>query len=770
MSPIEVNIVVLANIILDPSDAHILVGDTISFRILQLKQGKLEDITSNSQYYLTVENTKLAQISGNSATGLVLGRTAVILKDRNVVNNMKNVASDSIPAIQATLTVARADKLSVNLLPYYNWVTVIGEQHTISFELYTNENQLITLGDAFSISSKFDSSVFRSTSQTSNGTQIDGEVIKIAKSPVHGSFEQLKASAELQVFDKLEISPATVYLPYDPNHLRKQKIQYVANGGDGLYSWSSLNGNLIGITQNGLAETKTGNQAGIHYDWNERNQSDFAQVKVALQRNAKIAKTADVHFLPPVKLEIVQYNFEVQLKDYVFLHIALYAEHNDGALVPLTSCDNLHFEYDMLDEIFHKEDNIQLPQNQQLNDHACHLVALQADELGTSHFKISYTTFDRNLKAEVNLMVFEKLEILNPISNEVILPIATSRNIIYQNGPQKVFNIDAQLVKNVQIDESIATVSTLTASSPDYHAFNVLCKKIGSTVLILEMYNVLTTKNHLPYVTRFETQVHCVKPRFISLFTMDKLRTGCPMKVRNSLTYVQQNGNELDVTIEVFDAQNRKLQNISSLELSWMFLQTDDTADYLPKFEQKDQVEMVAGFEVPKRNHLITSIPDIKSTFKIKASVDGYNQNVLYAQSVYAEKPEFGIATSGKDADGKLYKPVIENELSFLAVNSTLLPYDRVSVFLTPNHNQHIPITHGSGFYEIKVSDRDIVNAVIDNDARRIIIEPLQIGRVGIDVIDRCLTTEASRLTVSVVSISRIEVQVSQRHCSLQDF
>lgn len=36
VSPLDVNIVVLANIILDPSDVHILVGDSISFRILQV--------------------------------------------------------------------------------------------------------------------------------------------------------------------------------------------------------------------------------------------------------------------------------------------------------------------------------------------------------------------------------------------------------------------------------------------------------------------------------------------------------------------------------------------------------------------------------------------------------------------------------------------------------------------------------------------------------------------------------------------------------------
>lgn len=37
VTPLDVNIVVLANIILDPSDVHILVGDSVAFRILQVQ-------------------------------------------------------------------------------------------------------------------------------------------------------------------------------------------------------------------------------------------------------------------------------------------------------------------------------------------------------------------------------------------------------------------------------------------------------------------------------------------------------------------------------------------------------------------------------------------------------------------------------------------------------------------------------------------------------------------------------------------------------------
>lgn len=724
-----------------------------------MKQGKLEDITSNTQYYLEVESTDLATLDGNVATGHVLGRTAVILKDRNVANNLEKT---DIPSIQATLTISRADKITLNLLPYYNWLTVKGEPHTIAIDLYTNDNQLITLGDEYNIESQFDAKIFSSSSRTGNGSQIFGEAINTGKSAVLGSFEKLKATAELQVFDQLELNPSIVFLPYDPNHLRRQKIQYKAKGGDALYSWSSLNGNLIAITQNGLAETRTGNQVSSDYGRNDKNLVDFAQVKVALQRNAKISKTADIFFLPPTKLEIVRYNFETTLKDYVYLHVALYAEH-DGKLVSLTSCDNLHFEYDMSEEIFHKVDNAQLPTEEQLHPSACHLVALQSHGMGSSHFKVSYSVFDRVLRAEVNLMVFEKLDILNPVSNEIVLPIGASRNVIYQNGPQKVFNIDADLVKNMRVDKSIATVTPIVNSySSEKHILNVLCRKVGTTVLAFEVYNTLAANNHVPYVSKFETYVNCVKPRFINLYTTEKLRQGCPLKVKNSLMHVKQNDNLIDITIEVLDAQNRKLQNISSLVLSWQFLQSDDNRQHYDiVYQRKTEDDVIAGVKVPKRDFLTTSLPEVDSAFKIKALVDSYDQTVLYSESIYAEQPEFGISHSGKGDDGNLYKPVIENELDFLTVNSTLLPFDTVSIFLAPGHEERVQLIQGSGFYEIKISEPNILNARIDNELRQIIIEPLRIGQVEIDIVDRCLQTDPSHLTVSVVSIGRIEVQVS---------
>lgn len=303
---------------------------------------------------------------------------------------------------------------------------------------------MITLGNLYSINSDFDELIFATKQRTQNGSQIYGQAIATGRTIVTGTFEQLKASAEIHVYEKLELQPSIVFVPYDSNQLRWQKIQYKAVGGDSSYAWSTLNKNLLAISQSGLAEIRSANE----HEPNAITSTTIAQVQVALQRNNRIRKTGDILFLPAVKLEIVRYNYETVLNDYIYLHIALYSQY-ENKMVPMTFCDNIHFEYDMIDEVFQRADNTNMPHDIKLHSTACHLIRLHARGVGTSHFRISYTNQDLVLKDEVNLVVFERLEIANPVSNEIILPLGASRNIMYRNGPTKVFNIDAELLEEV---------------------------------------------------------------------------------------------------------------------------------------------------------------------------------------------------------------------------------------------------------------------------------------------------------------------------------
>lgn len=197
---VEVDIMVLANLVLSPSDVYIMPGDTVEFKVLQLKQGKFHEISLNSQYYLESEDGKLATITGNVAKGLKQGRTSVMLRDHNVPhgrNSDDQATKDLLP--KAFITIAEPKKLTISLLPHHNWVTVEGESHTIALDLFTADDHQITVGPEYSIQSSFDDALFYPLRRTNNGSRIEGETVASGSSPVTGTFDGVSHSTLLLI-------------------------------------------------------------------------------------------------------------------------------------------------------------------------------------------------------------------------------------------------------------------------------------------------------------------------------------------------------------------------------------------------------------------------------------------------------------------------------------------------------------------------------------------------------------------------------------------
>uniref|UniRef100_A0AAG5DFW4 BIG2 domain-containing protein n=1 Tax=Anopheles atroparvus TaxID=41427 RepID=A0AAG5DFW4_ANOAO len=789
--PVDVNIMVLANLILNPSDVYMLPGDTIEFKVLQLKQGKLHEIALNSQYYLEIEDETYASITGNEAKGLKLGRTFVLLRDRNVphgANSATDEANSKATLPKASLTVVDPRKLTINLLPHYNWITVEGENHEIALNLYTHDDHQITLGPKYKIQSTFDEALFYPIEVTANGSSIFGETIATGSSPVTGKFEKLSAKAELVVFKRLAISPPEVILPYDPN-LRRQKLQFTATGGDGSYSWSSQDANVVAITQTGLAEARLDQIKGGAYEGqamaasgHDGELAKVTQVRVAMARNVRVFVTAQVMFLPPIKLEAVRYNFETSLKDHVKLHVGLWARLN-GTMKPFTSCENLHFELEFSNPIFMLE-NPPLSGGEgeePLASGACRVLYLKSTMVGQTQLKISYRYFDKLLTDQVNLNVFEKLAIENPIENEVVLPLGASRNLFYYNGPERIYNSEAELQRQLAYDRKALDVTEVGSGfAKDKHIFRVLCKKLGDFELKLSVFNTLNVPNVVPYVTEFVTMVYCVKPRFVNLITTDKVKTGCPLERRHSMMHVKtaDASEHMLIDIEVLDVHNRKLANISSLLLEWKFfsmadqqpaaatpttttmVEAGETALALG-FEQKTEVDHLEGLEIPGRDYLLLSLPrEREASLKVKTVVTDYRAEVLKRHTIKPESPPFGVQ---KQPGSALVKPLIENELNFVSVNRTLLPYDRLTIFLTPDTVERIKVAQGSGFYDIKASEAGIVTAKFDGNTRQLLISPRKVGEVKLEISDQCLSTETSFLYVSVVTVGRITILAPDR-------
>lgn len=463
--------------------------------------------------------------------------------------------------------------------------------------------------------------------------------------------------------------------------------------------------------------------------------------------------------MPPVKLEIVGYNFETALGDYVKLHIGLFAERY-GQFVPYTACDNLDFGYEFSNKIFAIED-APSGSNYKLVKNACRVIYLKASNIGMTSLKITYNFLGRDLKDEVSLVVFDQLAILSPETNEIVLPIGASRNVIYENGPKKVYNIEAELKKQFKFNSELTDiVEVKTEFSDDRLVLNVLCKKVGDQTVQLSIFNQLSSRVAIPYEAKFETKVFCVKPRFLNLYTTDKLKTGCPLRRKNVQMHVKTAQDTLEVDIEVLDGHNRRLQNISSLAIDWTYTLADGSHLDQIAYNRLAETDELDGVTVPKRDVLKTSLDAVKLNFKLKGIVTRYESIVLDHYDIYPERPHFGIQ---KTPGASLSTPLIENELSFLSVERTLLPFEHISIFLSPQSIERISIAQGSGYYDIKPSAVGIADVSFDEPNRQLVILPKKIGTMQVSVWDRCLSTDPSILTVSVVSIGRIDVQAPER-------
>ena len=560
------------------------------------------------------------------------------------------------------------------------------------------------------------------------------------------------------IYPKIELTPRLVVLPYDVNKPVNQKVQFKATGGDGSFIFSTSNPNMLTISQTGLSESHLDRLKDVHYDVTGSSIFVTTTVKAAMLRNPKIFKTSDVLFLPPVKLQIVGFNLETAINGYIDIHVALFAFHKKEYL-PFIACGNLQFEVEFSNQIFTIV-NMDSDHTDKVNN-ACRLIRLKGIHTGSSSVKISYRHGEETLQDDAQILVHDQMIVYNPESNVVVLPIGSSRNVIYQHGPRKIYSVGSDLIKNVEFDKGIIDVKEIQSEFHEQRfAYNVLCRKVGDSKVRLEIYNALSQDNFIKNSDIIETTVHCVKPRFINLLSLDKLKTSCPIDSKSSLLHVRSMQDALDIEIEVLDQQKRKLQNITSLFIDLIFSQPSGAINHKVVYNRESETEEVDGVALPKRDFVRTSMTE-DVNYKIKAIVKDYETSILKELKIEPEVPVFGIPKSAGSKE--LVTPLIENELDFLSFDSSLLPINSISLFLAPGLTQRIRLGQGSGYYEIKVKNPSMLVARHDKSSSELVLEAKQIGETFVEISDRCLKTEPSRLEVLIVSVGRVELSTPDR-------
>lgn len=559
------------------------------------------------------------------------------------------------------------------------------------------------------------------------------------------------------IYGKIELQPPRVILPYDVNKPVKQKVQFTATGGDGSFTFSTLNPTMLSITQTGLSESHLERVKDANFEASRSNIMIGTTVIAAMSRNTKIFKTAEVLFMPPVKLQIVGYNLETPLNGYIDVNIGLFGFY-DNNFFPFTACENLQFEVEFSSQIF---SIASIDAVADKASSACKLIKLKANHIGSSSLTISYRHGADILRDDIQLLVYEKLIIVNPESNVVILPIGSSRNVIYQYGPRKAYNVGSDLIKNIQFTPGLIDVSEVQADYQEQrYAYNILCRKIGDTKVRLEVYNELAHDNFIRYSSVIETMVHCVKPRIINLLSLDKMKASCPIDSKSSLLHVRSMQNALDIEIEILDLEKRKLHNITSLFIDFVFSQANGQINHKIAYNREVDSDYIDGVALPKRDFIRTSITD-NVNHKIKATVKSYEANVLKISLIEPESPVFGIPKSA--GSQVLVTPTIENELDFLSYDSLLLPHSSISLFLAPELPQRMRLGQGSGYYDIKVEHPSLLEVRLDKSSSELVLIPKQIGNTVLEIVDRCLKTDPSKLNVAIVAVKHVELSSPDR-------
>ena len=383
-----------------------------------------------------------------------------------------------------------------------------------------------------------------------------------------------------------------------------------ASGGDGSYNWNSRQPAIVSVSQNGALKIL---------------QKGTADVTVSLVRNVHNRDTAKVHVLVPSKLEIIQYNMEAAVGEFIYLHIALYGELHDGSevrLVPFNDCQDLSFDVDIPDGNFVETES----ENIHPVNHACAIVAIVSENVGASKVSVTY---GRTLTDNVTVSAYEPLVVMHPAKAETVLAVGSSRNIIFRGGPLPWAGVRHSYRREARVsDNSILEVSEQeTVNEGEISVFKVLCKSLGDGYVTFSVYNEPILPSCRGGEAIANVRVVCAKPRFIYLLPEFKDGKNCPVN-QDAERIVAHSEESLRLLVIVKDHNGRRFDNVTSLSIDWNMKPSTGAALEIP-IGSLEETTSEYNVILPK-NHYQQLVPKrYIDSLTLKAKVTGYQKNIL---------------------------------------------------------------------------------------------------------------------------------------------
>ncbi|XP_019637955.1 PREDICTED: nuclear pore membrane glycoprotein 210-like [Branchiostoma belcheri] len=745
VSPAEVQLVVIDNLLLNPSyDVYLVQGQRIKYRVERFRQGKINEVAMPSpQYRFELQGSNIASLDRDTSTvtALAMGTTTITLYDKNI----KLQEAPHHPT--AGIHVVEPGSLKFVIAPGKSNVLETGREYEVTIEVYSKNPHKIYPSENLLIEGHFPAEFFEVLHSSQNGSyhvvrtvqkgfpDIKGSMRGIVKS--NGEPDLLptpvEGSQSVEIYDPILVIPPITVFPWEPSTRLTYQKTLKAVGGSGAFTWSSSAAAIATVNSKGLVTTATVGSTVI----------TAADVK-----NTAHTGQAKVYVLPPSEIQFLPSPVEAEIGTTLDLPLALFADlaQKPRVLHHYEDCRQLKMDFKFSDKaVFQLVEGataVESPVNT-----SCRAVQVKALTQGHTLLTATYRHASVSLQATVTIAAYNPLKPVDPEQTAVVA-IGSSKDVVFQGGPLP-WVLDTSKYHPRALAEKDALVSIDHVPSyggqKNLHIFRVLCKDIGDQTLTSTVENGPTSKNQFPASARGTVHFSCAVPTSLQLYPVLRYPQSdppCPITPESGQQIPVHNYENLDVDVVVTDGNGRHFDNFSSLAIAW---ETSDQslADFA---SPTTTIREVHGQGKYTGHKVLTSMQTVvpkrkRGSMTITGTIKGYNQRFFQYHGIK-------IATD--------LSPRISSSLDLLLVDDVKLAPDSVSIFNHPSNKVQIVVSGGSGHFHVEPSDGKISQVFYNDKTRSIEVVPVDNGALTLTVHDLCL--EMPRPARAVIHISGVEV------------
>ncbi|XP_036388992.1 nuclear pore membrane glycoprotein 210 isoform X2 [Megalops cyprinoides] len=755
VSAAEVRLLILENILLNPaSDVYLLVGTSIRYSVLKIRQGKITELSMPSdQYQLQLQNSVIgpdgdpalgvARLDPATSTVLALqyGHTNVVLDH----TSLRLQGASRLP--NSTLYVVEPGYLGFKIQPGDRWTLETSRVYEITIEVFDKSSNRVYLSDNIRIDAAFQKEYFEVLESSMNGsyhrvkalkkgqTVIDGVLTSVVDQDggVHTIPVPVRSQQEVEIYNPIVLSPQILTFPWQP---KVGAYQYTikATGGSGNFTWYSSNQAVATVTVKGVMTTVSDIGVSVIQAQDVQNPLHYGEMRV--------------YVVEPVGMEFTPCQVEVREGLVLELPLRIFGvlSAEGGDRVMLSDCSHFQLQVEMETQgVFQLLEGRLAPGQEH-----CSGVRVRGLSPGHTALLVSYTHGNVHLSAKITIAAYEPLRAVDPVSVAMVT-LGSSKDMLFEGGPKPWVLEPSKFFRNLTAEDSRSVHLELCGpASRNYgqHWVRATCRALGEQVLVVTVGNQPSVTNPFPAAEPAVVKLICAPPSRLTLvpvYGSPQLDLSCPLLQQNKQMVPVSNYRNPVLDLAAYDQQGRRFDNFSSLSIAWESSRAA-LASIQPSLPM--QLSLSADRSGQKKLHGLQTVVVHRESgvAAITVTAAGYQTAHLEAAQVLS-----------------LHEPLspVSATLELLLVEDVRVSPEAVTIYNHPDVRADLALKEGSGYFFLNASAGGIADLVYQESQASAEVHPLQPGVVQVMVHDLCLAFPSpARAVVRVSDIFEVYVRV----------